>query len=78
MSHAECKRTNKKRKLENDFDNWMSEINRILLEKIQLDVTDLPDEDFFNHYIDGYSAEEIVDQMIKNYLEFFDLMTNEE
>lgn len=62
-------------KEDNRFKVWMDEINKILVEKINLRIVDLPDEDFRMKFDEGVTSNMMAKIMIYEQLGFFDLLT---
>ena len=57
-------------KEDNRFETWMNEINKILVEKINLRIVDLPDEDFRVKFDDNVTSNMMAKIMIDEYLGF--------
>ena len=47
------------------FETWMSNVNKMLYEMIFMYYNDLPDEDYWNYWNDGFSALYMVKLIIK-------------
>jgi hypothetical protein len=58
-------------KEDNRFKAWMDEINKILVEKINLRIVDLPDEDFRAIFDEDVPSNMMAKIMIDEYLGFF-------
>lgn len=43
------------------FDEWMKEVNKLLVEKIGFEAEDMPDHCWMELFEDGYSPEEAAD-----------------
>ena len=48
------------------FKNWMKSVDRRVFNKIGLHLTDLPDEDFYTSFENGFTVEEMSDLVIKD------------
>lgn len=52
---------------ENKFQTWLNDINKILIEKLGLEITDLPDEDYRILFDEGISSNKVAKNMIYEY-----------
>jgi len=51
---------------EHDFETWMLEVNRVILQECSLGVDDIPDYDYWSNWDLGVSAAETALQALSN------------
>ena len=58
------------------FDNWMKKVNKIVFNKINLNLNDLPDEDFWVIWDSNKSPQFMANVVLKDYGDFVDFISN--
>tara|TARA_B100001287_G_scaffold71663_1_gene59200 strand:- start:104 stop:298 length:195 start_codon:yes stop_codon:yes gene_type:complete len=58
------------------FDNWMKKVNDIVYKKIKLNLSDLPDEDFWVVWNKDKSPQFMANIVLKDYGDFMEFVYN--
>ena len=68
-----CKKK-RKDKVKPDFNKWMKKVDKRVFKKLNMHLSDLPDEDFWNSWNDGMEYKMMANNIVKDQEDFIDFL----